>query len=125
MHEHTSDEARNIIPATARARGEPVRKHAKALPKNSVGAVALQSVRCGKPTCRCASGTLHGPYAYLFWREGGRLRKRYLPADEVAGVRAACAARRAHEAARRAALETSRAHWCALVARLKEVTSDA
>lgn len=36
-------------------------------------------VRCGKPTCRCAKGKLHGPYAYKYWRdEKGRLRKAYV-----------------------------------------------
>ena len=41
-----------------------------------------QSVRCGKPTCtRCP----HGPYWYACWREGGKVRTRYvgrtLPAE--------------------------------------------
>jgi len=31
-------------------------------------------VRCGK---RCA-GCPHGPYVYAYWREGGKLRKRYI-----------------------------------------------
>jgi len=35
--------------------------------------------KCGKPSCRCALGEkLHGPYRYLYWRENGRLRSRYL-----------------------------------------------
>ncbi len=36
--------------------------------------------RCGKPACpRCAAGgTGHGPYWFAYWREGGRLRSRYL-----------------------------------------------
>jgi hypothetical protein len=34
-----------------------------------------QLVRCGKPGCtRCP----HGPYWYAFWREGGRVRSRYV-----------------------------------------------
>lgn len=36
-------------------------------------------VRCGKPACtRCSAGTGHGPYWYAYWRERGRLRKRYV-----------------------------------------------
>ena len=31
-------------------------------------------VRCGKASCRSCP---HGPYWYEYWREGGRLRKRY------------------------------------------------
>lgn len=34
-----------------------------------------QRVRCGKRGCtRCP----HGPYWYAYWREGGRLRSRYV-----------------------------------------------
>jgi hypothetical protein len=34
-----------------------------------------EEVRCGKANCtRCP----HGPYWYAYWREGGRLRSRYL-----------------------------------------------
>ena len=34
-----------------------------------------QFVRCGKAGCtRCP----HGPYWYAYWREGGRVRSRYL-----------------------------------------------
>ena len=46
----------------------------------------LESVRCGKPTCTSCP---HGPYWYAYYREGKRLRSRYigreLPA-EVTGV---------------------------------------
>jgi hypothetical protein len=35
----------------------------------------LESVRCGKAGCtRCP----HGPYWYAYYREGGRLRSRYI-----------------------------------------------
>jgi hypothetical protein len=38
----------------------------------------LQAVRCGKPGCtRCP----HGPYWYAYWREGGRVRTRYIGRD--------------------------------------------
>lgn len=34
----------------------------------------LERVKCGKKGCtRCP----HGPYVYKYWREGGRLRKKY------------------------------------------------
>ncbi|MGH2682825.1 MAG: hypothetical protein ACRDIX_06285 [Actinomycetota bacterium] len=34
-----------------------------------------EMVRCGRTTCtRCP----HGPYWYAYWREGGRLRSRYI-----------------------------------------------
>lgn len=38
----------------------------------------LKGVRCGKETCRCAVGELHGPYWYAFWSEGGKTRSQYV-----------------------------------------------
>jgi hypothetical protein len=32
-------------------------------------------VKCGKPTCKSCP---HGPYWYAYWREGKRVRKRYV-----------------------------------------------
>jgi hypothetical protein len=57
------------------------------------GVVCAQRVRCGKPNCRCATGQRHLAY-YRFWREGGRLCKRYVPRADLERVRAACQARR-------------------------------
>ena len=35
----------------------------------------LETVRCGKPNCRSCP---HGPYWYAYYREGKRLRSRYI-----------------------------------------------
>jgi hypothetical protein len=35
----------------------------------------LEAVRCGKEGCRSCP---HGPYWYAYYREGGRLRSRYV-----------------------------------------------
>lgn len=35
-------------------------------------------VKCGKPGCQCATGRGHGPYWYAYWKENGRLKKRYI-----------------------------------------------
>jgi len=43
------------------------------------------------------NGKRYGPYYYLMWREGGRLRKRYLKREEADVVRASCDERRATE----------------------------
>ena len=35
--------------------------------------------RCGDPTCRtCRQGRGHGPYLYAVWREGKRVKRKYL-----------------------------------------------
>ncbi len=68
-------------------------------------------VRCGKPTCRCTTGEGHGPYWYLYWRQGGVQRRRYVPAIEVAAVRAVVAGRRAADRTERLGRERSIETW--------------
>jgi hypothetical protein len=41
----------------------------------------LEMVKCGKLTCRCASGLLHGPYWYAYQKKAGRLKSRYVGKD--------------------------------------------
>ena len=46
------------------------------------GTLITQGRRCGKESCRCARGELHGPYLYLsVTRPGRRPRMVYVPAD--------------------------------------------
>jgi len=48
-----------------------------ALPKTA--SYRHESVRCGKVACsHCRAGAGHGPYWYAYWRQDGRLHKRYL-----------------------------------------------
>ena len=91
------------------------------LPKK--GSIHVQRVQCGKPGCHCERGEPHAAY-YLFWREGGRLRKRYVAAAEVAAVRSIYAARRQRERRAREALRAGRRQWRALVDRVREVEND-
>jgi hypothetical protein len=80
----------------------------KTLPKTLAGVVRPQWVRCGRPSCRCARGQLHGPYHYRFWREGGRLRKAYVRPADLEQVRARCEARRQARRDHQAAWESFR-----------------
>ena len=104
---------------------EAANKSAQTLPKmgeiGTRGVICQQWVRCGRPGCRCSQGELHGPYHYLFWREGGRLRKRYVRLADAAVARAACL-----EWRERARQERERARawwreWRALRAGLREM----
>ncbi len=64
------------------------------LPKMTAGltgSIHAERKRCGRPNCRCARGRMHGPYSYLYWREDGRLRKRYIRAADTRCIRAAVA----------------------------------
>ncbi len=92
----------------------------KALPKMGSAAVCPQWVRCGKPGCRCARGELHGPYHYLFWREAGRLRRRYVRAADVVSLTLATRQHRARLRQRRETAKAWRQEWRALLASLRE-----
>ena len=50
------------------------------------GSLHLDWATCGKPTCRCGRGLLHGPYVYRRWREGLKQRKVYVPVRELQRV---------------------------------------
>jgi hypothetical protein len=51
------------------------------------GSVVERAVRCGKPSCRCASGELH-PAVYLsVTHRGGRTEQISVPHHLLAGVR--------------------------------------
>ena len=82
------------------------------------GDLMEQMVRCGKPTCHCRDGKLHGPYHYRVWREGEKIRKEYVRPEDAAGVRAACDAYRAarqflrgHQAECETLNRSIRSHW--------------
>jgi hypothetical protein len=38
----------------------------------------LERVKCGKLTCRCATGKLHGPYWYAYQKQSGKLKSWYV-----------------------------------------------
>jgi len=42
-------------------------------------------VKCGKQGCSCAKGKGHGPYWYAYWREGKKLKKKYLGTTKSGG----------------------------------------
>src|SRR5215813_7793035 len=74
--------------------------------------IVHELVRCGKASCRCAHEQKHrhGPYLYLRYEEydrqtgAARYRREYVPARELARVRALVRRSRAARARTRAAL---------------------
>lgn len=64
-------------------------------------ALVCYRVRCGKPSCHCATGERHGPYWFLHWREGTVQRRRYIRQADVPAVKAIIARRRAGDRAAR------------------------
>jgi hypothetical protein len=41
-------------------------------------AICKQYRKCGKPSCKCNVGALHGPYYFYFYRVNGKLKKSYI-----------------------------------------------
>ncbi len=66
-------------------------------------ALVSHGVRCGKSTCRCATGKRLGPYWFLYWREGMRQRRCYVKPGELETVRKTVERRRAADLAERQA----------------------
>ena len=94
----------------------------------AVGYLVAEYVRCGKPGCKCRRGEKHGPYWYLRFRrlESGvwRQRKRYIPADQVAAVRAWVNQHKARERAVRSLPRESRQLRAAVRARCNGKMND-
>ena len=45
------------------------------------GSVVWEKIRCGKRSCKCSRGDLHGPYAYLHFYQSGKVKRKYLSKD--------------------------------------------
>ena len=95
-------------------------EHQNLLPKK--GTVCIQWVRCCRLGCRCSRGELHGPYYYLFWREDGRLRKRYVRVADVALVKSGCQERREQEQQLLTLTKKAWKQWQAIKAQLQGVS---
>ncbi len=65
-------------------------KTANLQPKMLRGYVRAERIRCGRSNCKCAKGSLHGPYFYHFTWSGGKRRRRYVKVSDAKAVRAAC-----------------------------------
>lgn len=82
------------------------------LPKTvNKGAVCAQFFRCGKANCKCAKGSLHGPYFAHFARRGGKLVKRYVRLNEAESVAAQCQFARQRRAETRRIIAQSKAMY--------------
>ena len=49
----------------------------------------LELVRCGKESCKCAEGKLHGPYWYAYWSKDGKTRSQYVGKRLPKGIKSA------------------------------------
>jgi len=81
-------------------------------------------VRCGKPTCRCATGEGHGTYWFLRWREDGVQRRRYVRQADAAAVRAVIARRQRDDREARRAVAAASEDLRRLRTWLRELEAD-
>jgi transposase len=80
--EHKASDASGLTVRQLRARRRRLAAGLSDVEALLRGTLVSQGRRCGKESCRCASGDLHGPYTYLsVARAGGRPRMVYVPAD--------------------------------------------
>lgn len=42
------------------------------------GTIVKEKVKCGKDSCKCNKGQLHGPYLYRYWSESGTTKSEYV-----------------------------------------------
>lgn len=110
------------------ASGRMKSKQSETLPKMQPlilpGTVHTQYIRCGRARCKCASGELHGPYYYRFFRAGGRLHKRYVRRVDVASVETHCKARQEQSAYVRRIVLESRQEWKRLMAAIRQMEQE-
>lgn len=80
-------------------------------------------IRCGKPNCKCATSEYrHGPYAYLYWRDGrGYTRRRYVRKAEADEVREVIQLRQAIDREQRRERDLARLHVRTLMRWLREL----
>lgn len=61
-----------------RVKKPPSRKHTVAEQTLKNKTYRLESIRCGKEKCKCASGKLHGPYWYSYTRIKDKVKSQYI-----------------------------------------------
>lgn len=103
-------------------RGMRISKPLPKIPPDGMlnGAVCAQYKRCGKHSCRCARGELHGPYFYRFQWHDGRVVKEYVRLSDVKEVRAACDRYRALQDE----LREGRRHFQALLSQFRSTLGE-
>jgi len=91
--EHKTSDASGLTARQLRARRQRLAAGLSDVEALLRGTLMSQGRRCGKESCRCANGDLHGPYTYLsVTRPGGRPRMVYVPAGFASMVAAQVAA---------------------------------
>jgi len=85
-----SRKKKDVTRANGRRGATPQTKNQSLAPKMTPGQVERRMVKCGKPTCKCSRGELHGPYYYHRTWSGEAHQRRYIKLVDVAETARAC-----------------------------------
>lgn len=85
------------------------------------GGLVREMIRCGRPNCKCASGSLHGPYHYRVWMVQGRRYKTYVKKAELSAVQASINKCRQLLAEVRQVNREARENWGTFKAQLRQL----
>jgi hypothetical protein len=85
------------------------------------GGLVREMIRCGRPNCKCAKGSLHGPYYYRAWMVRGKRFKKYVKKSELSAVRAGINERRRKSAEVRQFNQEAKQNWLAFKAQLRQL----
>jgi hypothetical protein len=85
------------------------------------GGILTQFKQCGRSNCRCAKGSLHGPYYYLVWMVRGVRVKKYVKKGELSSVQAGINERRRRLAEVRQINQEAKEGWRTFKAQLRQL----
>lgn len=85
------------------------------------GGLVREMIRCGRANCKCANGSLHGPYYYRVWMVRGTRFKRYVRKCELSAVQAGINEHRRQMSEVRHINQQSRETWLMLKAQLQRL----
>lgn len=89
------------------------------------GYLLTQYIKCGRANCKCANGSLHGPYHYRVWNASGRRYKQYIKKSDLGAVKAGIQEHNRQRAEIRALDQRTKANWRrfkSLIRELAELT---
>jgi hypothetical protein len=85
------------------------------------GGILTQYKQCGRANCRCATGSLHGPYYYRVWMIRGVRLKKYVKKGELSAVKAGINERRRRIAEFRQMNQEAKENWRTLKAQMRQL----
>ena len=84
MNSQTKSPATRLKFARLTQERRRIEKHTLRIGPMTMGSLIEHYKKCGKPTCSCTTGKLHGPYWYLAYKKDGKSVLQYVASEELA-----------------------------------------